>query len=128
MLSPWVAAILFALPLPYHLNLGIWGWTVPWCSGNGVYWQFSSPGSLLLDWFAPIANCHSHNFDSLLAIGLFAMILFQVMVNIGMTIGLLEVTGMPLPLVRYGRSALLSTYLGLGMVLSIANHRPRSRY
>ncbi len=56
------------------------------------------------------------------------MILFQVMVNIGMTIGLLEVTGMPLPLVRYGRSALLSTYLGLGMVLSIANHRPRSRY
>ncbi|WP_298976964.1 FtsW/RodA/SpoVE family cell cycle protein [uncultured Thermosynechococcus sp.] len=82
----------------------------------------------MLDWFAPIANCHSHNFDSLLAIGLFAMILFQVMVNIGMTIGLLEVTGMPLPLVRYGRSALLSTYLGLGMVLSIANHRPRSRY
>lgn len=75
-----------------------------------------------------IANSAGHDFGSLLAIGLFAMILFQVVVNIGMTIGLLPVTGMPLPLVSYGRSALLATYLGLGMVLSVANHRPRSRY
>ncbi|MDM7325998.1 MAG: FtsW/RodA/SpoVE family cell cycle protein [Thermosynechococcus sp. Uc] len=44
-----------------------------------------------------------------------------------MTIGLLPVTGMPLPLVSYGRSAMLATYLGLGMVLSVANYRPRSR-
>lgn len=75
-----------------------------------------------------IANSAGHDFGSLLAIGLFAMILFQVVVNIGMTIGLLPVTGMPLPLVSYGRSAMLATYLGLGMVLSVANHRPRSRY
>lgn len=232
MLSPLVAAILFALPLPYQLNLVIWlVWTlamavVAWRSlplgwvgglgglvlnlggaglgqllwsvlkdyqktrilmfldpdkdplgagyhliqsriaigagglwGRGIFqgtqtqlgfipeqhtdFIFSAIGEeagfigslvlLCLFWLIglrllQIANSASHNFGSLLAIGLFAMILFQVVVNIGMTIGLLPVTGMPLPLVSYGRSAMLATYLGLGMVLSVANHRPRSRY
>lgn len=93
-------------------------------------------GSLLvlgLFWFIglrllQIANSAHNDFGSLLAIGLFSMLMFQAVVNIGMTINLFPVTGIPLPFLSYGRSSLLATYLGLGLVLSVANHRPRSRY
>ncbi|XFA72375.1 rod shape-determining protein RodA [Thermosynechococcaceae cyanobacterium Okahandja] len=232
MLSPLVAAILFALPLPYELNLWIWLlWTfamgvVAWRSlplgwigglgsivlnlsgagvgqllwsvlqdyqknrilmfldpdkdplgagyhliqsriaigaggvwGRGIFqgtqtqlgfipeqhtdFIFSAIGEELgfvggllvlgLFWFIgfrllQIANSARNNFGSLLAIGLFSMLMFQVVVNIGMTINMFPVTGIPLPFVSYGRSALLAIYTGLGLVLSVANHRPRSRY
>ncbi len=75
-----------------------------------------------------IANSAHNDFGSLLAIGLFSMLVFQAVVNIGMTINLFPVTGIPLPFLSYGRSSLLATYIGLGLVLSVANHRPRSRY
>ncbi|MGF1494851.1 MAG: rod shape-determining protein RodA [Microcoleaceae cyanobacterium] len=67
-------------------------------------------------------------FGSLLAIGVLSMVVFQVFVNIGMNIGLAPVTGIPLPLLSYGRSALLSNFIALGLVQSVANHRQRVRF
>jgi len=58
------------------------------------------------------------------AAGVTSWILVQALVNIGAVLGLLPITGVPLPLVSYGGSALLPTMLGLGMLLSFA--RPRT--
>jgi rod shape determining protein RodA len=66
-----------------------------------------------------------NNFGSLLAIGVLGMIAFQTIVNISMTLGLAPVTGIPLPLITYGRSSLLTNYLALGLVESVANYRRR---
>ena len=74
-----------------------------------------------------IAQTAKDNFGSLLAIGMLSMIVFQVIVNISMTIGLAPVTGIPLPWMSYGRSALLTNFIGLGIVQSVANYRPKKR-
>ncbi len=70
-----------------------------------------------------IANQATDNFGSLLAIGVLAIIVFQVITNISMTIGLAPITGIPLPFMSYGRSALLSNFIGIGLVESVANYR-----
>ena len=75
-----------------------------------------------------IAQNAKDNFGSLLAIGVFSMIFFQVIVNIGMTIGLAPVTGIPLPWLSYGRSALLTNFMALGLVEAVANHRHRVKF
>ncbi|MDY6806429.1 MAG: rod shape-determining protein RodA [Cyanobacteriota bacterium] len=75
-----------------------------------------------------IAQTSKDNFGSLLTIGVVAMLLFQMFVNIGMNIGLAPVTGIPLPLLSYGRSALLSNFIALGLVQSVANRRPKLTY
>lgn len=72
-----------------------------------------------------IAQNAKDNFGSLIAIGVLFMLIFQILVNIGMTIGLSPVTGLPLPWLSYGRSALLSTYIGIGLAESVANYRQR---
>ncbi len=51
--------------------------------------------------------------------GIVAVLLFQVVVNIGMVVGLLPVTGIPLPLMSYGGSSVLFTFLALGIVMNI---------
>lgn len=67
------------------------------------------------------------NFGSLLAIGMLSMIAFQTIVNISMTVGLAPITGIPLPWLSYGRSALLTNFIALGIVESVANYRPRKQ-
>jgi rod shape determining protein RodA len=75
-----------------------------------------------------IACNAKENFGSLLAIGMLSMIAFQVIVNISMTVGLAPITGIPLPWLSYGRSALLTNFIALGLVESVANYRPRKRF
>ncbi|MDB9313946.1 rod shape-determining protein RodA [Spirulina sp. CS-785/01] len=75
-----------------------------------------------------IAQNASENFGSLLAVGVLSMIAFQVFVNISMTVGLAPITGIPLPWMSYGRSALLTNFLAIGLVESVANHRPRLHF
>ncbi|MDJ0747235.1 MAG: rod shape-determining protein RodA [Xenococcaceae cyanobacterium MO_167.B27] len=70
-----------------------------------------------------IANSTKDNFGSLLAIGVLAIIAFQVTINISMTIGLAPITGIPLPFMSYGRSALLSNFIAIGLVESVHNYR-----
>lgn len=75
-----------------------------------------------------IAQNAKDNFGSLLAIGVLSMIVFQTVINIGMNIGLAPITGIPLPLLSYGRSALLANFLAIGLVESVANHRHRLKF
>jgi rod shape determining protein RodA len=75
-----------------------------------------------------IAQNSKDNFGSLLAIGVLSMIIFQVLINIGMTIGLAPVTGIPLPWLSYGRSSLLTNFIALGIVESVTNYRHRLRF
>jgi rod shape determining protein RodA len=75
-----------------------------------------------------IAQNAKDNFGSLLAIGVLAMIVFQVLINIGMTIGLAPITGIPLPWLSYGRSALLTNFMALGIVESVSNYRHRLKF
>lgn len=88
---------------------------------------------LLAFWFiclrlVIIAYTAKDNFGSLIAIGVLSMLIFQVFVNIGMNIGLAPVTGIPLPLLSYGRSALLSNFIALGLVESVANCRSKKNF
>ena len=73
-----------------------------------------------------IAQTAKDNFGSLLAIGVLSMLVFQVIVNISMTIGLAPVTGIPLPWISYGRSAMLTNFIAIGIVESVANYRQRA--
>jgi len=58
-------------------------------------------------------------FGSLIAVGISAMWLFHIFENIGMCIGLMPITGIPLPFLSYGGSALLTNFIGVGLLLSI---------
>ncbi len=75
-----------------------------------------------------IAQTSKDNFGSLLAIGVLSMVVFQMVVNIGMTVGLAPVAGIPLPWMSYGRSAMLKNFIALGLVESVANFRQRQKY
>ena len=57
---------------------------------------------------------------SLGVVGIGAMLMFQVVVNINMTIGLGPITGIPLPWLSYGRSAMLVNFISLGLCASVS--------
>ncbi len=75
---------------------------------------------LLIGWQAQDA------FGTMIAVGLATMILFQLVVNIGMVIGIMPVTGIPLPFVTYGGSSLISLLFGMGILQSVRmrSHKP----
>jgi rod shape determining protein RodA len=58
-------------------------------------------------------------FGSLVAAGVTAMLMFQVFVNVGMTIGIMPITGVTLPLMSYGGSSVITTLLAMGLLQSI---------
>jgi len=58
-------------------------------------------------------------YGALIAGGIVAMLMFQVFVNVGMTIGIMPITGVPLPLMSYGGSSVLVTFLALGLLQSV---------
>jgi rod shape determining protein RodA len=60
---------------------------------------------------------------SLIIMGVVAVLTFQIAVNIGMVIGLMPVTGIPLPLMSYGGSSVLFTFLALGAVMNVRMRR-----
>jgi len=64
-------------------------------------------------------------FGRLLVIGLTVMIFVQMLVNTGMTIGLLFITGLNLPFVSYGGSSLIAAWLMVGMMLNVGLRRPQ---
>jgi rod shape determining protein RodA len=66
----------------------------------------------------------SDAYGRLLAIGTLAMILFQVVINVGMNLGLMPVAGLPLPFISYGPAALLTMMIGIGLAENVAmRHR-----
>jgi len=75
----------------------------------------------LLCWrLLKIAAGAASDSESLVVIGIGAMLMFQVVVNIFMTIGLGPITGIPLPWLSYGRFAMLINFLGIGMVAGVS--------
>jgi rod shape determining protein RodA len=58
-------------------------------------------------------------YGALVAGGITAMLMFQIFVNVGMTIGIMPITGVPLPLLSYGGSSVLVTFMALGLLQSI---------
>ena len=60
---------------------------------------------------------------SFIIMGVVAVIVFQVAVNVGMVVGLMPVTGIPLPLLSYGGSSVLFTFMALGIVMNIRMRR-----
>ena len=59
------------------------------------------------------------NFESLIVIGIASTFVFQIIINLFMTIGLGPVTGIPLPFMSYGRTSLVTNFISIGFVLSI---------
>ena len=64
-------------------------------------------------------------FGRLLATGLVTLLLAQMVINVGMTIGLLPITGMTLPFVSAGGSSLVTAWMMIGLVLNVGLRRPR---
>jgi rod shape determining protein RodA len=70
-----------------------------------------------------IAMLSKDAFGSLLALGIVGMLAFQVFVNVGMTIGIMPITGIPLPFLSYGGTALLTNFLAVGLLLNVHMRR-----
>jgi rod shape determining protein RodA len=78
---------------------------------------------LLLIWriFKIAVNSQS-NFPRLFSIGLAIILISQIFIHIGMNLGILPIIGISLPLVSYGGSSLIATFVGLGILQSIKTH------
>jgi rod shape determining protein RodA len=74
----------------------------------------------LLIWRAlRIVTLSKNLYGTLVAGGIVAMLMFQVFVNVGMNLGIMPITGIPLPLISYGGSSVLATFLAIGILQSI---------
>lgn len=78
---------------------------------------------LLINQGIRIARKTHDNFGRLLAFGISGMLAIQVCVNIAMNLGLAPVVGLPLPLMSYGGSSVLATFIGLGILSNINKTR-----
>lgn len=70
-----------------------------------------------------VASTSRDKFGAILTVGVLCYIFWHMFVNIGMVIGLLPIVGVPLPLLSYGGSSMLTTMMGLGLVSSVAYRR-----
>ncbi len=70
-----------------------------------------------------IATNARDKFGALLSVGVLAYVFWHMFVNMGMVIGLLPIVGVPLPLLSYGGSSMLTTMAGLGLISSVAYRR-----
>ncbi|MEW6545303.1 MAG: rod shape-determining protein RodA [Bacillota bacterium] len=64
----------------------------------------------------------------LLCVGVASMLAFHVLVNVGMTMGIMPITGIPLPFISYGGSSLVTSMMGIGLVLNVYGRRQRIRF
>jgi rod shape determining protein RodA len=82
---------------------------------------------LALIWRVLLAGWRSDDlFGVAFAAGIASMLLFQVLVNVGMIIGIMPVTGVPLPFITHGGASLISIAIGLGLLQSINMRRQRA--
>jgi rod shape determining protein RodA len=70
-----------------------------------------------------IAAVATDPFGRFLAVGIAVMIASQMFVNVGMTLGIMPITGIPLPLVSYGGSALITNFTAVGLLLNVHMRR-----
>lgn len=92
-------------------------------------WGFAGCSLLLLlylfliIWGIYISRRAADRFGMFLAMGVTAMIFWHIVVNLGMVIGLLPVVGVPLPLFSYGGTSMVTTMVGIGLLLSVSMRR-----
>lgn len=65
----------------------------------------------------------AESFSRLVAWGIFAQLLIQIIVNIGMNVGIIPITGITLPLISYGGSSIMGIFIGLGIISSITRQK-----
>jgi rod shape determining protein RodA len=89
-------------------------------------------GALLLGLYSIVvwriwrtARLARDSLGTLLCVGVLAMIVFQVFESMGMTMGIMPVTGIPLPFMSYGGSSTVACFVGVGLVLNVHMHRFR---
>jgi rod shape determining protein RodA len=83
----------------------------------------------LLLWRVLVAGWRSRDpFGMLFASGIAAMVLFQLFVNVGMVMGIMPITGIPLPFVTHGGASLVSIAIGLGILQSINIRQTRAEW
>ncbi len=77
----------------------------------------------LIVWGIYVARRAADRFGTFLAIGITAMIFWHIVVNLGMVIGLLPVVGVPLPLFSYGGTNMITTMIGVGLLMNVSMRR-----
>jgi rod shape determining protein RodA len=83
----------------------------------------------VLLWRVLVAGWRSRDpFGTMFAAGLASMILFQVVVNLGMVIGIMPITGIPLPFISHGGASLISLAIGLGILQSVNIRQTRAEW
>ena len=91
----------------------------------GERWGFAGAGLILslyalLVWRGlRILTVAKNLYGALIAGGIVAMLLFQVFINVGMNVGIMPITGIPLPLLSYGGSSVITTLLAIGLLQSV---------
>ena len=70
-----------------------------------------------------VAAKSADRFGAMLAVGVSVLLMTHIFINIGMTIGITPITGLPLPFLSYGGSFMVVCFLMLGMVQSVFRHR-----
>jgi len=79
--------------------------------------------SILLVRILYIGYICANKFGRLLCVGIFTQLFTQVFINIGMNLGLVPITGITLPLISYGGSSIISSFIGLGIVISVSRQQ-----
>lgn len=75
-----------------------------------------------------IARTSKDKFGSYMAVGIVTMLTFQIFQNIGMDIGLMPITGIPLPFMSYGGSSLLTTVMSMALLINIGSRRQKINF
>ena len=75
-----------------------------------------------------IARTAKNIFGSVICIGIISYFLFAILQNVGMTIGLMPITGITLPLISYGGSSLLTTVMSVGLVINVGMRRKKIHF
>jgi len=83
---------------------------------------------ILLFRLLKVADSSKDRLGSSITVGVFGMLFFHFLENIGMTIGLMPITGIPLPFVSYGGSSMLTNFIAIALVLSISSRRQKSLF
>jgi rod shape determining protein RodA len=84
--------------------------------------------ALLLYRFIKIARNSKDIFGMILCVGVISTTLFSILQNIGMTIGIMPITGITLPLMSYGGSSVLTNFMAIGLVLNVGMRKKKINF
>lgn len=83
---------------------------------------------ILLYRFIKIARTSKDMFGSIICVGVISSFLFSILQNIGMTIGIMPITGLTLPLMSYGGSSMLTNFMAIALVLNVGMRRKKINF